>query len=250
MRLKVNIKRKKAALLGTGRSYLRQTRRIIFGSQFSRSLKRYLRMDAKKALCLAFHQLIFQISIRPRMRLAFRAIVVLALVFVSTIHLSRVISENKQEIKVNGQAVMVAEASLHEAEPEVEISSTVASKLSPFAYINPVENGIVSQGFASYHRGLDIATSLGSEIKPIGSGVVEFTGFVPDGKGNIVIVDHGDGLATIYAHMGKIEVGVGNGVDSNTVLGTVGMTGRTTGPHLHLEVYDRDVAMNPVSVLP
>ncbi len=250
MKLKVNIKRNKTAILRLGRGYVRRTKRMIFRSHFSRALKKYLRMDAKKALSLAFRQVAFQISIRPRLKLAFRAIAVLVLIFVSTIHLSRVISENKQEVKVNGQAVMVAEASLHELEPEMEISSVVGSKLSPFDYINPVEHGLVSQGFASYHRGLDIATSLGSEIKPIGRGVVEFTGFVPDGKGNIVIVDHGDGLKTLYAHMGRIEVGVGNGVDGNTVLGTVGMTGRTTGPHLHLEVYDGDVAMNPVSVLP
>lgn len=206
-------------------------------------------METRKALALALRQAGFQISIRPRLKLSFWAVAVLVLIFVSTIHLSRVISENKQAVKVAGQTVMVAES----IEPEteiIEVSSTVVPKLSPFAYVDPVENGLISQGFASYHRGLDIATRLGSEIRPIGTGVVEFTGFVADGKGNIVIINHGDGLKSIYAHMDKIEVGVGNGVDGSTVLGTVGMTGRTTGPHLHLEVYDRDVAMNPVSVLP
>jgi murein DD-endopeptidase MepM/ murein hydrolase activator NlpD len=50
--------------------------------------------------------------------------------------------------------------------------------------------------------------------------------------------------------MGKITVGVGDKVDTNMTLGTVGLTGRTTGPHVHLEIYDNDVATNPASILP
>ena len=73
---------------------------------------------------------------------------------------------------------------------------------------------------------------------------------VTGGKGNIVIVDHGDGLKSLYAHMGNIYVSVGNEVNPETPLGTVGMTGRTTGPHVHLEIYDKDVAVNPGSILP
>jgi len=207
-------------------------------------------MDAKKALRIVFYGALFQISIRPRLRLSFRAIAVLTLVFVSTLHLSQMVSSKKQDLKINGQAVMVAKDLESNAEIVQEISSTVSVKISPFTYNNPVESGLISQGFSTYHLAVDIATPLGSSIKPLGSGVVEFTGLVSDGKGNIVVVDHGDGLKTIYAHMGDIKVGVGNGVDSNTILGTVGMTGRTTGPHVHLEVYDRGVAMNPASVLP
>ena len=80
--------------------------------------------------------------------------------------------------------------------------------------------------------------------------MIEFAGRVFDGKGNIVVIDHGDGLKSLYAHMGKIEVGVGNTVDTKTAIGTVGLTGHTTGPHVHLEIYDHDVAVNPASVLP
>ena len=109
--------------------------------------------------------------------------------------------------------------------------------------------GHISQGFRNYHRALDITSPLGTPIKPVGAGVVEFAGFTKDGKGNIVIVDHGDGLKTLYAHMGKIYVGVGNQVTTEDVLGTVGLTGRTTGPHVHFEVYDRGFAVNPQNLL-
>ena len=91
---------------------------------------------------------------------------------------------------------------------------------------------------------------MGSPIHPLGSGIVEFAGKLVDGKGNVVIVDHGDGLKSLYAHMGRIDVGVGNMVNSSMTIGTVGLTGHTTGPHVHLEIYDNSLMIDPASVLP
>ncbi len=250
MKFKKHIRLFRSFIHKSKRQYVRRAKYVVYRSYFSRTLKKYLKMDAAKAVKVAYHEFAFQFSIRPRLRLSFWAVAALLLILVSTIRLSRLVSENKQAVIVNGQAVMVAESNSGQVEPLVEISSVVEPKLSPFAYINPVDDGIVSQGFSTYHHAVDIATALGTDIRPIGSGVVEFAGFVSDGKGNIVVVDHGDGLKTIYAHMNKIEVGVGNSVDSKTTLGSVGLTGRTTGPHLHLEVYDRGVPINPASVLP
>jgi len=206
-------------------------------------------MEAKDAINRAYRYIRGQIVIRPRLVLAFKVVLVLLVVLAASIQISKALSDKKGKIKVQGQAILIAEAS-EPIDETVEISSNVSSKLSPFAYVNPVEDAMISQGFTSYHRALDMATSLGSLIKPIGNGVVEYAGFSADGKGNIVVVDHGDGLKTLYAHMGKIEVGIGNYVNVGTTLGTVGLTGRTTGAHLHLEAYDRGVAMNPVSILP
>lgn len=249
--MKVNkyIQTGKKHLVAVGHRAARYAKRHALKSQPSRVLQKYARMEAKHALRRGLLFVREQIAIRPRLGLSFKTIVVLLILLAVSLYGSKTLSERKENIRINGQAVLVAEK-VQPVENESEISATVNPKLSPFSYINPVENGLVSQGYSGYHRGLDIATGLGSPIKPIGSGIVEFAGFVADGKGNVVVVDHGDGLKTVYAHMGKIEVGAGNMVNSNMKIGAVGLTGRTTGPHLHLEVYDRDVAINPVSVLP
>ncbi len=65
-----------------------------------------------------------------------------------------------------------------------------------------------------------------------------------------MIVDHGDGLKSLYAHMNRIDVGVGNMVNASMIIGTVGLTGRTTGPHVHIEIIDNGIQVDPASVLP
>ncbi len=243
----IRVCRRKA--LGLRRKAVSRTRAILVRSRASKVVRKYLKMEAGEVILTALRYVRKQIAVRPRLILAAKVVLVLAILLAASTQASQILADRKGDIKVRGQAVLVAEAG-RPTDEVAEIRSVVDSKLSPFAYVNPVEDGLVSQGFHSYHRAMDIATGFGSSIKPIGSGTVEFAGFSADGKGNIVIVNHGDGLKTLYAHMGKISVGVGNNVDPETVLGTVGLTGRTTGAHLHLEVYDGGVAMNPVSVLP
>ena len=70
------------------------------------------------------------------------------------------------------------------------------------------------------------------------------------GYGKHVIVDHGDNLKTLYAHLSKINVKTGDEVDTDTVVGLMGSTGRSTGSHLHLEVRDHGIPINPMSILP
>lgn len=191
-----------------------------------------------------------QLIKRPRVKLAAATILTLVLLMVISAKSASALKARESDIKINGKAVLVAQKYPENYNVESEIVVTIDPVLSPFDYKYPVENGLVTQTYSSYHRAYDIATSFGSEIKPIGSGVVEFAGTVTDGKGNIVVIDHGDGLVTIYAHMNKIQVEAGNIVDGNSVLGTIGLTGHTTGPHVHFEVYDNGVPVNPGSVLP
>src|SRR3989344_6527196 len=191
----------------------------------------------------------YHLGIRPRARLILRVIPSLAVAFILTSQAVAYLEPKKAEIKINGQNILVADKTDKPAEDEIEVSYNVASKRSPFDFKYPVD-GRLTQGYRLYHPAFDIATVLGTPIKPLGAGKVEFAGSVTGGKGNIVIVDHGDGLKSLYAHMGNIYVGVGNEVNPETSLGTVGMTGRTTGPHVHLEIYDKDVAVNPGSILP
>jgi len=218
-----------------------------------RMAKRYglklKRKGARKLFLAAVAQVKSQLAIRPRIRLILRLIPALAVAFILTSQAVAYLEPKKAEIKINGQNILVADKIDESTKDEVEVSYNVASKRSPFDFQSPV-NGHITQRYSAYHPAFDIATALGSPIKPLGTGKVEFAGSVPDGKGNIVIVDHGDDLKSLYAHMGNINVGVGNEVDPEMTLGTVGMTGRTTGPHVHLEIYDKGVAVNPGSILP
>ncbi len=208
-------------------------------------------MDALKAIKIFARFMHFQIKIRPRIKLVSRVTLALLVAFLLSVQFAGYVKAKKSEVVINGHAVLVAEKAdfgkISNAEGEIE--AVVSYKRSPFDFKYPVD-GEVSQGFSFFHRAYDIAAPYNSEIRPLGAGRVEFAGTVSDGKGNIVVVDHGDGLKTLYAHMNKIEVSIDNLVNSDSIIGTVGLTGHTTGPHVHLEVYDGSVAINPAGVLP
>lgn len=226
-------------------------------SKFQRKIKRtrkafvsILKMEAHEAVSVALRFSHFQLKIRPRLRVILKAVAVLAIAFIASSRAVAYLEPKEAEIKINGQTILVAEDKpVPEAGKVGEIVQSINALRSPFMYEKPVD-GQISQGFSRYHRALDIAISLGTPIRPVGPGIVEFAGFEANGKGNVVIVDHGDGLKTLYAHMGKIFVGTGNMVGPDTALGTVGLTGHTTGPHVHFEVYDKGVAVNPLNLLP
>lgn len=99
------------------------------------------------------------------------------------------------------------------------------------------------------HRGIDIANSKGTPIYAADSGKVTFSGW-EGAYGNLVKIDHGGGMVTYYAHMSKRAVSKGNSVSKGQLIGYVGSTGRSTGPHLHFEVRINDVAKNPLNYLP
>lgn len=116
--------------------------------------------------------------------------------------------------------------------------------------IPTVANLGISSRFTSWHPGYDFRAPLGSEVRPIGAGVVVSIIHGSTGYGRYVVVDHGNGWRSLYAHLGKITVEEGDHVELTTKLGEVGVTGWTTGPHLHLEVYKDGVTVDPASVLP
>ncbi len=111
-------------------------------------------------------------------------------------------------------------------------------------------DGRLAQGFHGFHRGIDILDPVGTPIKPITDGVISEVSLGRLGWGNTVVVDHADGLRSRYAHMKEIRVIEGEQVSRDQVVGTVGMTGWTTGPHLHLEVYQNGRAIDPAAILP
>jgi len=102
-------------------------------------------------------------------------------------------------------------------------------------------------GYARMHAGIDFAASYGAPIYATSDGQVRFAGR-HGGHGNYVRLDHGGGIGTGYAHMSRIAVSPGSQVRRGQVLGYVGSTGLSTGPHLHYELYRNGRAVNPGSV--
>jgi len=99
-------------------------------------------------------------------------------------------------------------------------------------------------GAQKMHEGLDIGAPEGTPVFPVQGGTVTFAG-ERGGYGNLVIVDHGSGLTSRYGHLAAIHVAVGQRLDEGRALGDVGSTGRSTGPHLHLEIRRGGRAVDP-----
>src|SRR5262249_30128471 len=104
-------------------------------------------------------------------------------------------------------------------------------------------------GDTEVHLGLDITGPFGSPVRAPADGVVIFAGRKGD-YGNLIIIDHGNGVTTRLGHLSQIRVKIARTVTKGEIVGNVGMTGRTTGPHLHYEVRLNDRPVNPRAYLP
>ncbi|HHJ63988.1 MAG TPA: M23 family metallopeptidase [Aquifex aeolicus] len=140
--------------------------------------------------------------------------------------------------------------------PEFEELFTIRSVESARPDIWPVV-GIITSDFGwrrmrrrrEFHPGVDIGAPYGSKVVATSDGYVLFAGWVR-GYGNTVILYHGFGYITLYAHMASVAVRRGEKVPKNGVVGYVGSSGRTTGPHLHYEVIKYGIRQNPILYLP
>ncbi|MFH0937637.1 MAG: M23 family metallopeptidase [Candidatus Daviesbacteria bacterium] len=117
----------------------------------------------------------------------------------------------------------------------------------PFILPHP---GYLSTRYFSWHPGIDIATGLGMPIHPVTPGKVTEASFGFWGLGHFVVIEHELGFKSIYGHMGRIFVKVGDKVTSSSILGEVGMTGHTSGPHTHLEMMKNGEYFDPQTILP
>lgn len=125
------------------------------------------------------------------------------------------------------------------------------SGVSSSGLIWPVSGPITSpfgERWGGFHPGIDIGASMGTPIKAAASGRVIVSGY-NGGYGNLVVIDHGNGLATAYAHQSSIAVSVGQQVGQGQVIGYVGSTGFSTGPHLHFEVRVNGSPVDPMGYL-
>jgi murein DD-endopeptidase MepM/ murein hydrolase activator NlpD len=141
-----------------------------------------------------------------------------------------------------GQVLQISRSARVAAnEPE-----TVRGSVGSLAW--PVHGLLVSRfgtRGAEHHDGIDIAAPEGSPVSAAAPGVVIFSG-EQRGYGNLAVIDHGRGEATVYAHCQKILVSQGDPVTRGQIIARVGRTGRATGPHLHFEVREHAQPRNPL----
>lgn len=123
------------------------------------------------------------------------------------------------------------------------------------SYVAPVSsNNITSEfgyrpRFGRMHKGIDIKLNIGDSIKSAFDGVVRIARYNPGGYGYYVVVRHYNGLETVYGHMSKYLVHPGQRVKAGQLIGKGGNTGRSTGPHLHLETRYMGIAINPRAII-
>ncbi|MBU0629986.1 MAG: peptidoglycan DD-metalloendopeptidase family protein [Candidatus Margulisbacteria bacterium] len=169
----------------------------------------------------------------------------------------KIASELKEREK--GYEKKVAELEQSSRELEVLIQKKVAERsgvevTSTGKFIWPLKGRItlrfgVRHRIQGRHTGIDIADKYGSPIVAADSGEIIFAGWW-DGYGKAVVIDHGRGMSTVYAHMSRIYATVGSKIIQGQTIGLEGSTGYSTGPHLHFEVRKNGRPVNPAKYLP
>jgi murein DD-endopeptidase MepM/ murein hydrolase activator NlpD len=143
-----------------------------------------------------------------------------------------------------------------------EIDEMISNKeklLASIPAIQPISNKIsnsIASGFGTridpvykvekFHAGLDFAAPQGTPIYATADGRIKQAGYDEGGYGNHVVVSHGYGYETVYGHMVRIKARVGRSIKRGEVIGWVGNTGKSTGPHCHYEVHKNSTPVDPV----
>jgi murein DD-endopeptidase MepM/ murein hydrolase activator NlpD len=113
----------------------------------------------------------------------------------------------------------------------------------------PVIGGTITTYFSSAHLAIDIAAPYGSKVMAADDGTVTWAGWRTNGGGLVVAIDHGNGITTVYNHLGSIWVAPGQVVSKGDGIASVGCTGVCTGPHVHFETIVGGVLVNPLRYL-
>lgn len=127
--------------------------------------------------------------------------------------------------------------SLNGMQLSIPVTGTISSRF-----------GSRSASRSTIHTGLDISAPNGTGIRPISAGTVTYAAY-KGSYGNLIIIDHGNGVQSYYAHCSALYVSIGQSVDTGTTIGAVGSTGNSTGPHLHLEIRIGGSPVNPQNYL-
>jgi len=123
-----------------------------------------------------------------------------------------------------------------------------ASAALSFPVVAPLGDRFGPRG-DRFHSGIDLLATAGTPVRAAGAGTVTFAGWDSGGYGNLVVIDHANGVSSWYAHLSRIDVTSGTRVSTATQVGLVGATGAATGPHLHFEVRLRGAVTDPLAAL-
>jgi murein DD-endopeptidase MepM/ murein hydrolase activator NlpD len=176
---------------------------------------------------------------QPRAGAQHRAETVLNLV---KARLPQLVQEVRHEVKPTLQQTLAWEEAQPQGLPlgsKVEISSRYGWRSNPFGW---------SQEFQEFHQGIDFVAPYGSPVHATAAGVVQRATW-DEGFGNYVVIEHSDTHSTLYAHLAALKVGQGTQVRRYQVIGYLGSTGRSSGPHLHYEVHRHDRPIDPAQYL-
>lgn len=116
-------------------------------------------------------------------------------------------------------------------------------------FIRPTHGYYLTQPFLPWHAGVDLAVNLGTDVYAADGGTVVFAGWNPAGYGNLIVLDHGNGWRTYYAHLSEVDVSCGQWIPRGSIIGKVGSTGNSTGPHLHFEMLRFGISVNPAGYI-
>jgi murein DD-endopeptidase MepM/ murein hydrolase activator NlpD len=177
-----------------------------------------------------------------------------ALVAVLTLAAFRAVpAGSAQERKLSQEPTIEAAAALPVVAQEASYPDAGEQSDGP-ALTWPAPGPITSPfGGARHHPGIDIDGVTGDPVVAAGTGTVVQADDAPagySGYGNIVMIDHGGGIATLYAHLSRVDVALGQAVQQGQQIGAIGATGFATGDHLHFEVRVNDKPTDPVPWLP
>ena len=151
---------------------------------------------------------------------------------------------NKRQVKVMVTPKVAAAPTSAPAKTTPQVASKSTSGSAATKPVVEKNNAPAEPDQIQFHKGLDIAVPYGSDVWASASGTVIFAG-EKGGYGNCVIISHGNGLATLYAHLSTILVDANDKVKVGEVIAKSGNSGRSTGPHLHYEVHKNNTPVNP-----
>jgi LysM repeat protein len=129
----------------------------------------------------------------------------------------------------------------------------------------PISGGVIGYGtfiwpanhhflsgfdYSNIHRGIDIDGNLGEAVYATDAGVIVYAGWNDYGYGNMIMIDHGNGFQSLYGHLSALNVVCGQSVGQGDVIGAIGSTGHSSGPHLHFEIRSLSSFVNPHDMLP
>lgn len=162
-------------------------------------------------------------------------------------------SQNKDYIKVSDSHLLKDKKPLYNEQQLTYLLKEIQSVPLGFPHLGRMTSGFGERihpitRVISMHEGIDLSGTIGAPIKSTANGIVVFAG-QNQGYGNVIKIQHEHGYMTVYAHLSKIQVSNGQLVHAGDIIGSLGSTGRSTGPHLHYEVRYNNMPVNPTSYL-